>query len=213
MRVINNAMFHFIDLTDPQVLVYIKTIGYPTMFALMVLEGPIITILGAFLASLGFFNIFLVFFLSVLGDIVGDMLLYSLGFYGGPKILSRAEKILHIGPETLAKLENLFIQHGKKTVFSVKSTTGLCWITFIAAGTFKMRFRDFLFASFGGGIIWSTFLVVMGFFFGFAFEKINLYLKYAGLLIFLFAVSAYLIILFYKKRQTAKILAQENNHV
>ena len=41
----------------------------------MIIEGPIITVIGAFLASLGFFNIGIIFFLSLLGDIVGDIIL------------------------------------------------------------------------------------------------------------------------------------------
>ena len=199
-------MFNLIDFSDPQVLQYIKTFGYPSLFLIMVVEGPIITIIGAFLASLGFFNIWIIFLLSILGDIVGDIILYVLGYLGGSKILSRAERWLKINFTTMEKLRRLFTLHGQKTIFYVKSTTGLCWITFILAGTLKMDFQKFLRSSFLGGIVWSGFLVLSGYFFGYAFEKINDYLKYAGILIAVLAISFVFFMTLYKKRQSRKIL-------
>ncbi|PIP26726.1 MAG: hypothetical protein CO140_03725 [Candidatus Moranbacteria bacterium CG_4_9_14_3_um_filter_40_7] len=199
-------MFNPIDFSDPQVLYYIKTFGYPSLFLIMIVEGPIITIIGAFLASLGFFNIWMIFLLSILGDIVGDIILYALGYFGGSLMLSRMEKLLKINFITMDKLRRLFTRHGQKTIFYVKSTTGLCWITFILAGTLKMEFQKFLRASFWGGIVWSGFLVISGFFFGYAFEKINDYLKYAGIIIFILAVFFVFFITFYKKSQSRKIL-------
>lgn len=199
-------MFNSIDLADPQVLQYIKAFGYPSLFLIMVIEGPIITVIGAFLASLGFFNIWLIFSLSLLGDLVGDILLYVLGYWGGSRILSRAEKWFKINSTTMEKLRRLFTLRGQKTIFYVKSTTGLCWITFILAGTLRMNFRTFLYASFLGGIVWSGFLVVSGYFFGYAFEKINAYLKYAGIFIVLLVFSFIFFMILYKKHQSRKIL-------
>lgn len=195
-----------LNISDPEILGYIKTIGYPLMLLVMIVEGPIATILAAFAASLGFFNVFIVLTLSILGDILGDVILYTIGYFGGNRALVKAEKILKIKPAIVAKLERLFQAHGKKTIFAVKSTTGLCWITFIVAGTIQMKFKDFITASFLGGIIWSGFLVMMGYFFGYAFEEINNYIKYAGMLIFFSAVIFYIIIVLYKKRQSGQIL-------
>jgi membrane protein DedA with SNARE-associated domain len=195
-----------LNISDPEILNHIKTIGYPLMLIIMIVEGPIATILGAFAASLGFFNIFIVLILSILGDILGDVILYTIGYFGGNRALTRAGKMLKIKSDTLVRLKNLFHIHGKKTIFAVKSTTGLCWITFIAAGAMQMKFKDFITASFLGGIIWSGFLVIMGYFFGYAFEEINNYIKYAGLIIFFSAAVFYIIIVLYKKRQSRQIM-------
>lgn len=194
-----------LSLTDPQTLAYIKTIGYPTMFLVMIAEGPIITIIAAFLASLNYFNVFLVFLLSLLGDIVGDIIFYLIGYHGGSRVLEKAEKILKIKSTTVEKLKNLFTNHGQKTIFAVKSTTGLCWITFIAAGSVKMDLKKFLGASFLGGIVWSSFLVISGFFFGYAFEKINDYIRSAGLLIAASAIGFFTLITLYKKYRARKM--------
>lgn len=195
-----------LNLTDPDILNQIKFIGYPLMLLIMIVEGPVATLLAAFAASLGFFNVYIVLILSMLGDIIGDIILYSLGYFGGAKTLEKAEKILKIKPELILKIEKLFNDHGKKTIFAVKSTTGLCWITFIAAGSVRMKFKEFILGSFFGGIIWSGFLVIMGYFFGYAFEQINDYIKYAGLIIFAVVAIFYTALTIYKKRQSELIL-------
>lgn len=209
---LNKTMFHIVNFSDPQTLLYIKTIGYPTMFIIMVIEGPIMTIVGAFLASVGFFNVFVILILSILGDVAGDIILYTVGYHGGARILEKAEKFLKIKPFIIEKLKKHFEKHGKKTIFYVKSTTGLCWITFIAAGAIRMKFRDFLFASFWGGIVWSGFLVISGYFFGYAFEKINDYIRSAGIIIAVSAALFYIALVSYKKYQSKKLL-QNNNSV
>lgn len=195
-----------LNLTDPDILNQIKFIGYPLMLLIMIVEGPVATLLAAFAASLGFFNVYVVLILSMLGDIIGDMILYCLGYFGGAKTLEKAEKILKIKPELILKIEKLFNNHGKKTIFAVKSTTGLCWITFIAAGSVRMTFREFILGSFFGGIVWSGFLVTMGYFFGYAFEQINDYIKYAGLIIFAAVAIFYTALTIYKKRRSELIL-------
>ena len=41
-------------------------------------------------------------------------------------------------------MEKYFEKHGGKTIFAVKSTTGFCWATFVAAGIAKMDFKKFV---------------------------------------------------------------------
>jgi membrane protein DedA with SNARE-associated domain len=204
---------HLLNFSDPAILGQIKMIGYPFMLLVMIIEGPIMTILAAFTAKLGFFNVYVVFLLSILGDVIGDAILYYIGYSGGAKTLEKAERVLKIKPAIVAKIEYLFEKHGKKTIFAVKSTTGLCWITFIAAGAVRMNFKDFLSASILGGIVWSGFLVAMGYFFGYAFKQIGIYIKYAGLVVFLSAVVFYAAVTFYKKHQSEKILSENGTPV
>ena len=180
--------------------------GYPTMLFLMIVEGPIVTIVAAFLASLGYFNIFAVFALSVAGDVIGDIILYHIGYFGGQKILPKVEKFLKVSQSTVEKLKKKFHENSGKIIFYVKSTAGLSYITFITAGTLRMRFSKFVKFSILGGLVWSSFLVVVGYFFGYAADKIGDYIKYAGYIIFTAAVVFFIGLSLYKKRQTKEIL-------
>ena len=88
----------------------------------------------------------------------------------------------------------------------MKSTTGLSYITFITAGTLKMRLSKFVKFSILGGLVWSSLLVIFGYFFGYAAEKISEYIKYAGYIIFAAAVILFFGISLYKKKQSKEIL-------
>lgn len=63
------------------------------MFSLMLLEWPFVTIAAAFLASLGFFNIFIVMILGWLGDTIGDVILFCVGRYGIKFFEKKATKL------------------------------------------------------------------------------------------------------------------------
>ncbi|HBB37095.1 MAG: hypothetical protein UX02_C0002G0300 [Candidatus Moranbacteria bacterium GW2011_GWC1_45_18] len=190
-----------------QELIHILSLwGYPTMLLLMTLEGPIVTIVAAFLSSLGYFNIFVVFGLSAAGDVLGDIVLYSIGYFGGQKILPRVESFLKISQSTSQKLRKQFNENSGRIIFYVKSTTGLSYITFITAGTLKMRLSKFVKFSILGGLVWSSLLVIIGYFFGYAAEKISEYIKYAGYIIFAAAVILFFGISLYKKKQSKEIL-------
>lgn len=67
---------------NPEIIASLQTWGYLLMFGVMVIEWPIITFIAAFLASLWFFDITLVFLLGWTGDIVWDLLFYSIGRFG-----------------------------------------------------------------------------------------------------------------------------------
>jgi len=180
--------------------------GYPAMLLFMTVEGPIVTMIAAFLSSLGYFNVFAVFGLSVLGDVLGDMVLYSIGYFGGQRALLRAEKILKIKESIVEKIQEKFRTSGAKIIFYVKATTGLCFITFILAGTARMQLTKFVKYSILGGLVWSSFLVIVGYFFGYAAERISQYIKYAGIIIFAGAVLFFIGLTLYKRKQAREIL-------
>ncbi|MFA6285132.1 MAG: DedA family protein [Parcubacteria group bacterium] len=186
--------------------------GYPLMFVLMLFEGPFATMIAAFLASQGYFNVGIVFILSVLGDVLGDIGLYHIGYFGGPHIIEKAQKILRISDATVEKLKRKFHQNSGRLIFYVKSTTGLSYITFTLAGALRMKLLKFMKYSILGGLVWSSLLVVLGYFFGYAAEQISQYIKYAGIAIFVCALIALVVISIIKKRESAEILENGNGN-
>ncbi len=185
--------------------------GYPLMFVLMFLEGPFATMIAAFLASQGYFNVGIVFVLSVAGDVLGDIGLYHIGYYGGPKVIEKLQKFLKVRDATVETLTKKFHQNSARLIFYVKSTTGLSYITFTLAGALRMKLTKFIKNSILGGLVWSSLLVILGYFFGYAAEQISQYIKYAGYIIFSAAVIAVIVIGLIKKRESKAIL-KNNEH-
>ena len=177
----------------------------------MIIEGPVATLMAAMLASLGAFNIFVVLIFSILGDAIGDVILYGLGYKFGMGFVRRVGKYIGITEKLVLRMEKYFSNHGGKTIFAVKSTTGLCWATFTAAGIVKMDFKKFLKYSILGGIIWSGFLVAMGYFYGYLWREIKDYIDWIGWIIFAVAVATFAVIAIYKNYQARKLLRENGN--
>ncbi len=183
--------------------IFIETIslwGYPLLFILMMIEGPFSTLTGAFLASLGTFNVFIVLIMSILADVIADTVFYLSGYFGGSRLLARAEKLFRIKRSLSNRLKKRFQKNEALLVFLVKITSGLGIITYVLAGTTRMRFRKFLFYSVLGGMVWSSFLVFIGYFFGYAIREINRYIQYGSWAVIL-VIAVTLIIFFLIKYQ------------
>jgi membrane-associated protein len=193
-----------------QIFEFLRHYGYWIMLPLMIIEGPVVTIISAMLASLGAFNVFVVLVLSVAGDMIGDIILYGLGHKYGMDFVRSVGKYMGITEKLVLRMEKYFAQHGGKTIFAVKSTTGLCWATFVAAGIVKMDFKKFVRYSFLGGVVWSSFLVAMGYFYGYLWREIKQTIEWIGWVVFLAAMLTFAVITFYKGRK-AKKMVRENS--
>lgn len=185
---------------------FLRSYGYWFMLPLMIIEGPVATIIAAMLASLGAFNVFIVLLFSILGDMLGDILLYGAGYKWGMGFVRGFGRRMGITETVVLKMEKYFEKHGGKTIFAVKSTTGLCWATFAAAGIVKMDFKKFVKYSFLGGIVWSGFLVSMGYFYGYLWKEIKQYISWVGWIIMGVAAVSFICITLYKKKQSEKFV-------
>jgi membrane protein DedA with SNARE-associated domain len=67
---------------SPDTIAKLQAGGYVVMFGLMVIEGPIITLMASFLASIGLFSFPLVLLLGWMGDITGDLMYFAIGRFG-----------------------------------------------------------------------------------------------------------------------------------
>ena len=195
--------------TGQYIFEFLKHYGYWAMLPLMTIEGPVVTLVSAMLASLGAFFWPWVLILSILGDIIGDVILYFIGYKYGMHFVRKIGKHIGITERLVLKMEKYFQNHGGKTIFAVKSTTGLCWAAFTAAGIVKMDFKKFLKYSFLGGIVWSGSLVAMGYFYGYLWRSIKGYIDWIGWVIAIIAITSFAIITFYKKYQSRKLLREE----
>ena len=160
---------------------------YLIIFPWAIIEGPIITVIAGFLASLGQVNFFLVYVIVVAGDMVGDAVYYAIGYWGGRRFIGRWGKYLGMTPERLARVEVSFHRNGAKIIV-IGKIHSLGSIILTSAGISKMNFRKFMWWNFWPTLAKSMALLLIGYFFGSAYEAIDRYLKNAGILIIILTI-------------------------
>jgi len=190
------------EIAGQQIFSFLSQYGYWIMIPLMIVEGPAVTLISAALAALGAFNIWVVFSLSIFGDIIGDLFLYSVGFYSDHPRIKKIRILIGISDARVEKFKGHFEKNGRKIVFLSKATIGVTALTHTTAGIVKMPLKRFLFYTFLGGIVWSGFLAILGYFYGYLWREISTYIEWIGYIIF-GVVAITILTIHIKSRKTA----------
>jgi len=190
----------FISLT--KIINLLLAYKYMLLFPIAVIEGPIITVIAGFLSSKGLFMLWIAYAIVVFADFAGDTLYYSIGKFGGRPFIRRFGHYLKIDENKLASAENYFKNHGGKTLLFGKIQA---WgaLILIAAGIGKMHYWRFILFCMLGTIPKSLLFILIGYYFGHAYDLINRYLGIAGAISFavLFAGMFAFIMLKISKRK------------
>src|SRR3989338_2501091 len=180
------------------------TYKYLIIVPLAIIEGPIVSVLCGFLVTLGVFNIFVVFAIMVLGDIIGDGIYYYIG-YSGKRFLP----YFKISDEKLEKAETYFRENHKKGIFASKIVYGLGTAGLVAAGVLHVPYKKYFKTCALFSLAQSAIMLTIGIFFGSAYVVIEKYLNYYAAIA---SVVALIVILFmiirkYKKKISQKIIS------
>jgi len=184
----------------PEVSQLIIDYRYLILFPIVVFEGPIITVIAGFLASLGQLNLYIAYFIVIFGDLTGDSIYYAIGRFGKEKIISHLGGRFGLSDVRINDLEKHFEGNGGKTMLLGKLSHGVGAAFLVAAGIAKMPFRRFFWYNFLGTLPKSLILIVIGYYYGQAMAKINSYLEFAAI-IFLTAGIIFLVFYFYHPRK------------
>jgi membrane protein DedA with SNARE-associated domain len=162
---------------------------YLVVFIGAFIEGPIVTTAGGFLYKLGYFKLIPLYFALVFGDLLADIVWYQLGRHLAKPFIFRYGKFFSITKETIAKLENVFQRHQNKILFISKITMGFGFslATLMAAGMLKISLKRFIWYNFLGELIWTAFLMALGYIFGNIYSVVSESLQ-ISFLIFIFVL-------------------------
>ncbi len=165
----------------------------------------IILITTGFLVDLGFGSFFYATISSLLGILVSDTMVYSLGYLGGKEILTRKPFNKLIKAKLIEKIENLFKRWGKIIVFFGRFGAGLRSPIFITCGVSKFPYPMFILFDFLGAIISVPLFIFLGFVFSdHIYYLLHLLLNLKKKLIFIIII---LILLFFLiKKQIMKVV-------
>jgi membrane protein DedA with SNARE-associated domain len=110
---------------------------------------------------------------AIAGAVLGDNIGFSIGRYGGARLLLRHGHRIHLHEGRLKIGIWLFRRHGGKVVFWGRFVSILrTWAAFLA-GTNQMRWGRFLAFNAAGGIVWATLYGVVYYEFGGALRRLS----------------------------------------
>ena len=163
---------------------------YFVLFPFIVIEGPIVTIIAGFLSSLDLLNIFIVYPVVVAADLTGDLIYYSFGRWGKENFINSYGKYFGLKEENVKKIENHFEKHTRKTLIIGKLSHAFGAPILFAAGMVKVPLLEYLWFNFLATLPKSLAFLLIGYYFGQFYVRLNKYLNYfsIGLLVFVILV-------------------------
>ena len=123
-----------------QLIPFIIAYKYEILFPLAIIEGPLLAVVAGFLVSLGTLNMFIVYAIIVLGDVIGDSIFYLLG-RSGHSFLAKHGHFIGATPERLATTREYFDNHHTKAITASKLIHGIGVTGLITAGSLKSLLR------------------------------------------------------------------------
>ncbi len=188
----------------------IDATGYPGVGLLMTFESMVLPVpseavmpFAGFLWYAGTFTLAGVIIASTLGSILGSLISYYIGMYGGRLFVKRFGRYLLLNEEHLTKTERFFARYGEKAVFISRFIPVVRHLISIPAGIGRMRFGKFILYTTIGAAIWNTFLAYVGYLLAERWETLRRYTEVLDI-VFVLAILAAIFYFFYKRFQAVK---------
>lgn len=151
-------------------IAFISSTGYVGVFILMVLESMVFPIPSEAVMPFAGFFIFdgkmtwlAVILVSTFGSMVGSLISYYIGYYGGKPFISKFGKYLLLNQHHLEIAEKFFNKRGEITILISRFIPVVRHLISIPAGFGKMNIYKFIIFTLIGASIWNTFLTWVGF--------------------------------------------------
>ena len=157
--------------------------GLVLVAPLAVIEGPIVTVIAAWLASRYILDVRAVAAVVIAADVVGDLTLYALGRWGLHRLPKRWRDRLGLNRARLLGLAKHFRAQGTRTLVIGKLTHSAGAAILVAAGLAKLRLWRFFWVNLLTTIPKSLFFVGLGYSIGAAYARIDNWISRASLVL------------------------------
>jgi membrane protein DedA with SNARE-associated domain len=132
---------------------------------------------------------------GTLGYLVGSVIGWAIGYYGGRPLLERRGRWLHLTPERLDRAQRWFERWGKVGVFLGRVTPVVRSFVSIPAGVFRVPLAPYVVLTALGSAIWAFAIAGAGYGLGSSYERFHHGFRYAEYAIVagVLVLAAYLI--------------------
>jgi membrane protein DedA with SNARE-associated domain len=179
--------------------------SYLILAMLVLIEGPVATLLAAAAASAGLMRPMLVFIAAAVGNLTADTLWWLLGYAGKTEWIHSFGRRLRIRESLIEHLKHNMIKHATRVLFLAKVTMSFSIPALIAAGLLRVKWRRWFPALVAAETLWTGSLVLIGYYTAEATKRVERNLEYAAL-----AVSiAFVVFLILEGRRLVRQLDRE----
>jgi membrane protein DedA with SNARE-associated domain len=181
---------------------FIDSAGLAGVFVLMTLESACIPVpseaimlFAGFNVSEGNLTLLGIVAAGVAGNVVGSLIAYAAGYYGRLELLER-NRLIHVSPAQLARVDSWYERNGSATVFLTRMLPIVRTFSSLPAGIARMPLGRFTVLTTLGSIPWVLALGIVGREVGDRWETWRDHLHYADYAVVALAVGAiaYLVI-------------------
>lgn len=147
----------------------IAATSYPGIIFLMMLESMVFPVpseavlpFAGFLIADGHLSFGGVVAAATLGSIIGSLISYAMGYYGGKPFINKFGKYLLLDSHDLDITVRFFQKRGSLTIFIARFIPVIRHLISIPAGMGKMNLVKFSIYTIAGATMWNSFLTYLG---------------------------------------------------
>jgi membrane protein DedA with SNARE-associated domain len=173
-----------------------STLGYWGMTAGLVLDSfgipipsEVLLMVGGALAASGRFNPWVVFVLGTLAQVVGGLIGYLIGRYGGEPLLEKYGKYVLISHNDLQRTHRAFEKYGSWMTAIGRCVPFIRGLIAYPAGVAEMKLSRFLLYTTIGSAIWTALFVWLGIVLGSHLEVVEVWMEKLTVIILVLIVA------------------------
>ena len=158
-----------IEVVTSYIISGISGFGYVGVGAMMAIESACIPLpsevimpFAGFLVAQGKFSLLGVTLAGAIGCVIGSVIAYAVGAWGGRGFIEKYGKYILISHHDLAIADNFFNKYGSSAIFFSRLMPVVRTFISLPAGIAKMNFNKFVIYSFLGSVPWSFGLAYLG---------------------------------------------------
>jgi membrane protein DedA with SNARE-associated domain len=158
-----------IEILSGFIVATISALGYWGVVLLMAIESACIPLpseiimpFAGYLVSRGEMNIWGVGIAGAIGCVLGSLVAYWVGMYGGRPLIEKYGRYVLISRQDLAMADRWFGRYGEAIVFTARLLPAIRTFIAFPAGVARMNLTRFVLYTFAGSLPWCLGLAYVG---------------------------------------------------
>ena len=151
------------------IIATISTLGYSGIVLLMAIESACIPLpseiimpFSGYLVSRGEMNLWAVAIAGAVGCVVGSLVAYWVGMYGGRPVIEKYGRYILLSRHDLDLADRWFAKYGEAIVFISRLLPAIRTFIAFPAGVARMNLTRFVIYTFAGSLPWCLGLAYIG---------------------------------------------------